>query len=329
LISSHQNDSYAIVNELLKQGVKVSRIRNSEEGMPEGSFYVGSGASRQLSELAEKYGVTVTAAKSVPANTLPIKASRIALFDTYGGSMPSGWVRWILEQYNFEFELIFAKEIDEGNLNKKYDAILFISGGIPAVGRNGSSSWGTPPTESNTPAEYHHMLGNITAEKSIPQIRTFIENGGKVVAVGSASNLVYHFQLPVKNALVEVQRDGTERSLPGEKYYVPGSVLVSRVDNSIPSNWGLGSHVDVLFNNSPVFKLKPEAKLQGYQVLSWFDTKTPLKSGWAWGQSYLEDGISAFSAPMGKGMLYVYGPEITYRAQSHGTFKMLFNNLYQ
>jgi hypothetical protein len=328
-LSTEQNDSYAIVNELLKKGVKVSRIQNSVEGLPAGSFYVPGNASKQLTELAGLYGVKVVNARSVPNNALAIKPSRIALFDVYGGSMPSGWVRWILEQYNFEFELIFAKEIDAGNLNKKYDAMLFISGGIPSVGSNGSSGWGTPPTESNTPAEYHHMLGSITAEKSIPQIRSFIENGGKVVSVGSASNLVYHLQLPVKNALVEVQRDGSERALPGEKYYVPGSVLVSRVDNGIPSNWGLGSHVDVLFNNSPVFKLKPEAKLQGYQVFSWFDTKAPLKSGWAWGQSYLEDGITAFSAPIGKGVLYVYGPEITYRAQSHGTFKMLFNNLYQ
>ena len=173
------------------------------------------------------------------------------------------------------------------------------------------------------------MLGSITVEKSIPQIRSFIENGGKVVAVGNASVLAYHLKLPVKNALVEVQRDGTEKPLPGEKYYAPGSVHIARVDNSLPANWGLDTHVDVMFNNSPVFNLRPEAKLQGVQVLGWFDTKTPLKSGWAWGQSYLEDGVTAFSAPMGKGMLYVYGPEITYRAQSHGTFKMLFNNLYQ
>jgi hypothetical protein len=54
-----------------------------------------------------------------------------------------------------------------------------------------------------------------------------------------------------------------------------------------------------------------------------------LRSGWAWGEAYLEDGITGFVAPIGKGELVVYTPEITYRAQSHGTFKMLFNNLYE
>ena len=331
-LSSAQNDSYAIVNELLKKGVKVSRIQNPQQELPAGSFFVPGSAAKVLSGLSVKYGVRAVAAKSAPSNAIPIKPSRIALFDIYGGSMPSGWVRWILEQYNYEFQLVFPKEIDAGELNKKYDVILFISGGIPIYRGGGSESGGfagPDPIEANIPAEYHHMIGSLSTSKSIPQIKSFIENGGKVVTVGNAAALAYHLQLPVKNALVEMHRDGTERFLPGEKYYVPGSVLVTRVNQSLAGNWGLPGHVDVLFNNSPVFELKPEAKLQGLQVLSWFDSRSPLKSGWAWGQSYLEDGITAFSAPIGKGMLFVYGPEISYRAQSHGTFKMLFNNLYK
>ncbi|MEY3945522.1 MAG: hypothetical protein RJB03_228, partial [Bacteroidota bacterium] len=36
-----------------------------------------------------------------------------------------------------------------------------------------------------------------------------------------------------------------------------------------------------------------------------------------------------FEAKVGKGRLYAFGPEITFRAQSHGTFKLVFNQLYQ
>jgi hypothetical protein len=60
----------------------------------------------------------------------------------------------------------------------------------------------------------------------------------------------------------------------------------------------------------------------------WFSTDKPLRSGWAWGQSYLRDGVAAFEAPVGAGKLTVFGPEITFRAQSQGTFKLLFNQLY-
>ncbi|AFL83226.1 Zinc carboxypeptidase [Belliella baltica DSM 15883] len=326
LISSVHNDAFAIANEFLKKGVKISRTTKTVDGLPAGSFYIPSDGYKVLEAYGKKFGVEIKSAKSQPSDLMPIKPSRIALYDYYGGSMPSGWVRWILEQYNFEFELIFAKEIDQGNLNKKYDAILFISGGIPNVGSRGGSRG---PSEEEIPAEYRHMVGGISADKSIPQLKSFIENGGKVVAVGSASVLAYHLELPVRNALVEIQRDGSENPLPGEKYYVPGSVLETRINTEVNQNWGMDDHSFVLFNNNPVFKLKPEAKLQGIQALSWFDTQTPLRSGWAWGEAYLEDGITGFVAPIGKGQLVVYTPEITYRAQSHGTFKMLFNNLYQ
>jgi hypothetical protein len=39
----------------------------------------------------------------------------------------------------------------------------------------------------------------------------------------------------------------------------------------------------------------------------------------------LEGGIVAAEARVGKGTLYLYCPEITFRAQPHGTFKFLFN----
>ena len=65
----------------------------------------------------------------------------------------------------------------------------------------------------------------------------------------------------------------------------------------------------------------------GIRPLMWFDTDRPLRSGWAWGQEYLKDGVAAAEAPVGGGRLLLFGPEITFRAQPHGTFRMLFNAL--
>ena len=56
--------------------------------------------------------------------------------------------------------------------------------------------------------------------------------------------------------------------------------------------------------------------------------RTPLRSGWAWGQHYLEGGAAAVEATVGKGKVFLFGPEITFRAQPHGTFKFLFNGIY-
>ena len=59
-----------------------------------------------------------------------------------------------------------------------------------------------------------------------------------------------------------------------------------------------------------------------------FDSADPLRSGWAWGQRYLEGGVIALDAQVGKGRVYLFGPEILHRAQPHGTFKLFFNAIY-
>jgi hypothetical protein len=89
----------------------------------------------------------------------------------------------------------------------------------------------------------------------------------------------------------------------------------------------LDENTDVYFDNSPVFKITDDKA--NVKPLAWFATDKPLRSGWAWGQAYLKDGVAAFEADYGKGKLYAFGPEITFRSQTHGTFKWLFNQLYK
>jgi hypothetical protein len=168
------------------------------------------------------------------------------------------------------------------------------------------------------------MTGRITAEKTIPQLKAFLEAGGSIVTIGSSANLAYQLNLPVKNALV----DASGTPLPGDKYYIPGAVLRAAVDNTQPATYGMETEADVLFDNSPAFKLDADAASKGIKPLMWFPNDKPLRSGWAFGQKYLKDDVTAFQASVGKGNLYVFGPEINFRAQSHGTFKLLFNELY-
>ncbi|WP_035456192.1 M14 family metallopeptidase [Algoriphagus terrigena] len=325
LLDARVNDSFLAVNDLLKAKVKVYRTVAAANGSPAGSFYVPSAGKKALAEAAGKYGVKVSSVSGTPSGAKEIKPSRVALYDYYGGSMPSGWVRWMMEQFHFEYSLIFPQEIDGGDLNEKYDVILFIGPGIPGGGGYGG---GSSAKNEDIPAEYHHMTGRMSVDKSIPQLKSFLENGGEIVAVGPATALAYQLKLPVSNALVEIV-DGKEKSLTGDKYYIPGSILEMHVDTTSPANYGMGETANVLFNNSPVFKLAPEAGLNGIKPLAWFGTEPPLKSGWAWGQQYLKNGVTAFEAQVGKGKFYAYGPEITFRGQSHGTFKMLFNSLYK
>ncbi|WP_229310631.1 M14 family metallopeptidase [Larkinella arboricola] len=338
-LSAQTNNAFLAVNDLLRSGVDVYRLPNGVSGKPElgaGTFFVpASGKAKSLlDKSAKELGLHVAGLSKRPAGAMvKVAPMRIALWDTYGGSMASGWVRWLMEQYRFPMQVVYASDIDAGDLRKKYDVIVFVTRAIPPVGAGGGSgtggSTGQGPKAEELPAEYRPWLGRITAEKSIPELKKFLEAGGNIVTIGSSTNLAYHLGLPVRNALIEMAGNGMERPLPNEKYYIPGSILRVSLDSAQQATWGLPQQTDVYFDANPVFRLAPDAVSRGLvKPLAWFATDKPLRSGWAWGQAYLQDGVAAFMAPVGSGKLYAFGPEITFRAQAHGTFKLLFNQLY-
>jgi hypothetical protein len=100
------------------------------------------------------------------------------------------------------------------------------------------------------------------------------------------------------------------------------------VDTGHPLAFGLSERTDFYFNNSPIFALNPEAAAEGVRPVAWFDSPAPLRSGWAWGQGYLERTVAVLEAEVGRGKLFLYGPEIIFRGQPHGTFKLFFNGIY-
>jgi len=324
-LSGATNDAFTVVNRLLKAGASVSR-------KTDGTWIIANNATSKpiMDRAAREMGLTFTAASATDAT--PVKSLRIGLWDRFGGSMPSGWTRWLLEQYEFPFTVVYPQELDAGNLNAKYDALIFVDGAIPAArasggGGGGGGGFGGAPDTASLPAEWRKAVGNVTAEKTIPQLKRFVENGGILISIGSSTNIAAHFDLPVSDQLVERTPEGADRPLGSSKFYVPGSLLEVAVDNTAPGAVGMGKRAVVMFDNSPVFRLAPDAAARGVRPIMWFDSPTPLVSGWAWGQNYLEGGVAAADATVGRGMVRLIGPEALFRAQPHGTFKLVFNGL--
>jgi hypothetical protein len=327
------NDSFKAVNRLLKAGEEVffvgDRTFQSQDGT--GVIYITARPSTTavLQKAAADFGLTFTGVTSRPAGALyKLARPRLALWDQYGGSMPSGHTRWLLEQFEFDFEVIYPQALDAGNLKARYDVIIFPDGGIPETDTAGGGFGGRQPTPQEVPEEFRARLGRVSIARTIPQLKRFAEEGGVVVAYGGSAVLGHHLGLPVSDHLVEVQQDGDDRPLPRTKYFIPGSILRVAVDNTNPLAFGFEKQVDVLFENSPVMQLAPDATLRGVMPVSWFDSKEPLRSGWAWGQHYLDGGTTGVDATLGKGKVFLMGPEITFRAQPHGTFKFLFNGIF-
>jgi len=334
VVSHHQNDAFIAINRLMKAGEEAyfvaDRTWQSTDGT--GVIFIPAKATTGvvLAKAAADLGLNFTAVAQRPLGTLhKLTKPRIGLWDMYGGSMPSGWTRWLLEQYEFDFDVVYPATLDAGNLKAKYDVLIFPDGGIPESAGGGSGfGGGAGPSADSIPAEFRNRLGRVTLDKTVPQLKKFAEEGGAIIAYGGSANLGRHMGLPIGDHLVEKTAAGAERALPRDKYYIPGSLLRVAIDNTNPLAFGFEKQVDVMFDNSPVLQLGPGAAISGVTPVAWFAGKEPLRSGWAWGQHYLEHGVAAASAAVGKGKLFMLGPEITFRAQPHGTFKFLFNGIY-
>jgi hypothetical protein len=330
LIDHRANDSFTLTNRLLKAGVPVYWMKADVTAggvtLGEGAVWVpATGAARSVIQKGvADLGINAYAVGAAPkGEKMQVKAPRIGIVDTYGGLITSGWMQWVLEQFEYPYTIVYAPELNAGNLNAKYDALLFVDGVIPGAGTRYQASRNPLPTPAEVPEKYRKMIGRITQEDSLPQVQKFVQNGGTAIAIGGSSRLGEYLQL-TENPLVQPGKDGKPVPLPSSKYYIPGSVLLAHVDNQDPLGYGFAKTVDVFFDSSPVFKLKAGA---GAKPVSWFEGPDPLLSGWAWGQKALDGAAGVVDANYGRGKVFLMGPEVAMRGQAHGTFKFIFNGL--
>ncbi len=292
-LSARANDSFRAVNLLLQDGEEVRRLKTPFMAQPIGTFYVPRKDTTvpRLEKIAKELGTRFVGSAQTPGQEgAALKQPRVGLWDKNGGSMPSGWTRWILERFDFPFKIVKTPELEDGGLREKFDVIIFVDGALFA--------------------------------NSGPELKKFLEAGGTILAIGSSTSLRRTLGLPIDHHL------SIKGEIPGPKvFYVPPSLLRTRVDQADPLAWGMPSEVDVMFTNSPTFRLPEGAADKGLRRVAWFDTKAPLRSGWAWGQELLEGGVTVMDVSVGRGKLVLFGPEILFRAQPHGTFKFLFNGI--
>ena len=336
LVSHEYNDAYTLTNRLLKAGQPVYWLKDATtvhgKTLPPGALWLPYSATTAttLETAVKTLGISATAVAQTPSGAaVAVHPVRIGLVDIYGGSMPSGWTRWLLEQFEFPFTVVYPQELDKGGLNAKYDALIFADGIIRAPrpgGRGGGGFFGREPKAEDIPAEFRPWLGSITAEKTYPQLQAFVSNGGSLLAVGSSTYIGSALKLPLQNAPMEMVK-GELTPVPPDRFYIPGSLIKAHADVKDPIAYGVPANLIVDFDSSPAFTLEPQAEMAGLHAVAWYDDDNLLASGWAWGAKYINHTTAVAEALMGKGKIVLYGPEVTFRGQPHGTFKFLFNGL--
>jgi hypothetical protein len=281
LLSHEVNDSFIAVNRLLAAKEDVYWLKNAA-----GAQFIPAktGTEANVRKLAQEIGLSFEGVGARPSGeALMLRPPKIGLWDRYGGSVPSGWTRYVLEKFEFPYTVVYPETLAQNDLDRKFDVLIFPDDAVP---------------------------------DPVPALRKFLDDGGTILAIGNSTRLVSQLDIPVSNTLANLTR---------RDFYVPGSLLEAKVDNTSPLAYGMPEHADFFFDNNPAFRV---ASNQDLKAVASFDSPAPLRSGWAWGQKYLEQSAAVVEASIGKGKLFLYGPEILFRSQPHGTYKLFFNGIY-
>ncbi len=267
------NDSFAAVNRLIAAGEDVSWMTS---GPQQGAFFVAAKASTAaaVGKLATDLGLNFDGVPSRPSgDTIKLRKLRVALADQYGGSMPSGWTRWLLEQFEFPFEVVFPQALDAGNLASRFDVIIFPSGvgpAAPAAGRGGRGGGGGGGggrgggAVAGIPAQYQSQLGAYSAAQTVPALKKFLEDGGTILAVGRSSmNLAELMELPVDNHLSNGRRMARRvRCLPKSSMSLARCSACRRQHITVAH--GITNPLDVFFDNSPGLPARAPGGVAGH-----------------------------------------------------------------
>lgn len=358
IISPEYNDAFTAVNRLWEAGAQVSRATNpvaaggEAQTHPPGAFVVENVSRDEMDRIARELGIRVQAVLRVQGGELvDLPKPRIAIFQPWQSNMDEGWTRWVLEAYGFDYDVLHPQDfraaaaaagvgpagdfeiapeyrsqwpphvedrsgsrVLSDPLSERYDVILFTHQSGSSI-LDGSSS-------RTTPEPYRMGLG----EAGLAALEDFVKKGGRVVALGSASGLfIEHWPIPVKDASEGLGRD---------EFLIPGSIVNLQADVGHPLAWGMSPYTQGFFSSNPFFDVGASFPSHEVSVAVRYPNDGLRASGWLRGGEFLAGKAAAVEIrfpgvteedPVGSLVLLGIRPQ--HRAQTHATFKLLFNAL--
>lgn len=313
-----KNNVAALINVMQKAGSQVFISRPANQ-----TPVVIFAANPQLAANAEKLHLRLQSVATLPAGATQIKPLRVALYKSYVPSLDEGWTRFLLEQYGFNVKNIENKEVRAGNLNASWDVIILPDSSREAIVDGRASREGY---FEELPPEYSGGIG----KEGLRALRDFVEKGGTLITLARAADALTgeEFNLPVRNILAGSVTE--RRGVSTAELNIPGSLLRIYLDNNHPVAAGLPSEIAGFYDSPIAFQTSaPGADIQR-SVIAWYpeSARDILVSGYAHGAERLERKAAAVSFTKGKGKIVMFGFRVQHRAQTEGTFQLLFNAIY-
>jgi hypothetical protein len=260
-----------------------------------------------IEAIAIQLGLRVTGTKQKPAtDTTAIGAQRIGLYRPWIDNADEGWTRWLLDQYEFRYNTISDAEIRAGNLRRQYQAII-----LPSAPPDQLMSGHRP---GDAPAEYVGGLG----ESGIAALKAFVESGGTLICLDQSCTLaIAELKLPIR----DVAHDAGDSD-----FFCPGSIVKVDLEPRQPMAYGMPAHTAAFFGFSSAYQITGgDGRVR---VIARYGPKDLLLSGWLEGEQVIAGQPAALEVTVGSGRIVLLGFPVQHRAQSHATFRLLFNALF-
>jgi hypothetical protein len=309
VISHHANDAFKVINEVysIGGGAGFATKESGPDGQEPGTIVVAGVYRDGIAEILRKHSVNAQAIAHAPDGVNWTKKPRVGLYRAWVPIIDEGWTRWILEGYGFAPVTLRNGDIQAGHLLDRLDAII-----IPDASTRQIMEGFAP---GSVPGEYAGGLG----EAGVEALREFVRGGGTLIAFNNASDMVIEaLSLPVTNILSGLKND---------QFFCSGSLLrVELRDPTHPGLWGMPRDPIVMFERGPAFESK--SGFQGTILASYPKDRNPLASGFLLHPERIQGKGAALEAFYGKGRVYLFGFRPQWRGQSHGTYKLIFNAIY-
>ena len=290
-----QNAAFRFVNRALAGGGSV-RVQG-------GRYAVSGVATATLDGWANSLGLRVERTAGTDATSAEARP-RIALYRALAPSMDEGWTEWLLDQHEFRYTVISDADVRVGDLNARFDVILFASD------RAGTLTNGYAP--GRVPPAIEGGLGDA----GVRALDAFVQAGGTVVALNqSALFAIDAFHLKVRNVV---------RGLASKDFFASGSILEVTTDPAHPVMAGMPARAKVFFDGSPAFTTTDG--FDGVALARYQKEGSPLLSGYLLGEKYLQGAAAALDVKHGRGHVVLIGFRPQWRGQTVGTFRVVLNS---
>jgi hypothetical protein len=322
LLTPTWNDSFRAVTKILKDGGTVSRLQNPPAPWAPGTFWIPASAkttAASIQSLSTELSLPFEAVESAPTvASFALKPLRVGLYRRYaGGNADEGWTRWIFDTWNIPYTRIEASDVQKANLNSRFDVVIIPDDSVRALmGSSGAAKSEYVNGNQAYPPQYRQGLGDTGVEA----LKKFALAGGTLVFLGGASDLATEkFDIPVADVVA---------NLKSKQFYSPGSMLKVNFDTSQPLSYGMPAQGVVMFDHAPAFEVQSSLKNEGIATPARYTESRILSSGWLDGEAHIANKAAMLDVGYGKGRLALIGFGAQRRAETHGTFKVLFNAMY-